>query len=329
MPNSISQLQENVNSPQAQISADTQTLLSMLWRDGAYAYFWSPDGPPYYSKTQQKQVATSNVSLWFPLNYIPAVPVSWALRNVYFGVHPTSAPKESWRRATIPSISVINCVFAEFDPEDYGSKPNILTHLATLPLAPTSTVDSGGGYHCYWVFDASIVVTSENLPTLCRIQAAWVDLVGGDLGAKDLARVLRLPGFQNRKPKYAPDYPTVRFVELAPERLYTYDEITALVIDRLIVANQNAQNQIDINASRVGAAPGAAAVLLNAAIRLGQTGSRHNLALWLAHKLHEEGIVRPAALGNLREFARAVSVPGTRKLEEDEMKRIIAFVWKD
>jgi hypothetical protein len=57
------------------------------------------------------------------------------------------------------------------------------------------------------------------------LQAAWVDLVGGDDGAKDLARVLRLPGTVNAK--YA-DHPRVEIAEWHPERLYTREELADL-----------------------------------------------------------------------------------------------------
>jgi hypothetical protein len=50
----------------------------------------------------------------------------------------------------------------------------------------------------------------DDIALLQDTQSRWVSWVGGDKGAKDIARVLRLPGSRNHKPKYAPDYPTVK-----------------------------------------------------------------------------------------------------------------------
>ena len=53
-------------------------------------------------------------------------------------------------------------------------------------------IDSGGGYHCYWLLVESFVLDDDEARSRAdRLQKAWVELVGGDNGARDLARVLR------------------------------------------------------------------------------------------------------------------------------------------
>ena len=56
-------------------------------------------------------------------------------------------------------------------------------------------------------------------------QHRWVEFAGSDPGAKDIARVLRVPGTRNMKPKYAPDYPLVEFVRYNANQLYTVQQL--------------------------------------------------------------------------------------------------------
>ena len=179
-----------------QLSTETQMLLSALWRGGKYSYWWTPDGPGYRHKAGH-WIEKSKVSLWFPLSAIPTSIPGWEGRNVYFGLHPSAAPREHWERSVITSISAVNCVYADYDAEDFGSFPGLSAHIAALPFQPTFTVNSGGGLHCYWCFADTVCVTGETLRSLIRLQSAWVDMVRSDSGVRDLARVLRLPGYRN------------------------------------------------------------------------------------------------------------------------------------
>ncbi|MEM4903127.1 MAG: hypothetical protein QXK25_06650 [Ignisphaera sp.] len=61
-----------------------------------------------------------------------------------------------------------------------------------LGLEPWFVVDSGAGYHLYFRLSREIDAT-----TLKKLEAWLVDKLGGDPQAKDLARILRLPGSIN------------------------------------------------------------------------------------------------------------------------------------
>ncbi len=101
-----------------------------------------------------------------------------------------------------------------------------LTHIDGLAAAPSVIVASGGGYHCYWLLREPFVLASdEDRERARRLQAAWVACVGGDGGAKDLARVLRVPGTCNLK--YDPPL-LVAFVRADYNRLYTLPDLEAL-----------------------------------------------------------------------------------------------------
>jgi hypothetical protein len=79
----------------------------------------------------------------------------------------------------------------------------IRTKIASLPIAPSSILASGGGYHLFWYFTSPVRFDDD--ATRQRFEAAleaWVTFNGGDGGAKDIDRVLRVPGTVNAKKHY-------------------------------------------------------------------------------------------------------------------------------
>jgi hypothetical protein len=68
-------------------------------------------------------------------------------------------------------------------------------------------------------------------------------------------------------------------------------------------------------------------MLLDWAVRHANAGNRHNLALWLAGRLKAAGLAPWAASSVLREFARQVSIAGTRQIDASEMDKVVDYVW--
>ena len=103
-------------------------------------------------------------------------------------------------------------------------------HVMSIEPKPSAIIASGGGYHLYtFLRNTYHLHTPEDRERAKQLQARWVEYVGGDDGAKDLARVLRPVGTQNRKPKYAPNYPTVSFIHLDYSLEYNLEELEALL----------------------------------------------------------------------------------------------------
>ena len=160
---------------------------------------------------------------------------------MYFGVHPCTAippmnskgePKPPTAvRSQLPYIAAINCLFAEFDAKDFeDGKAGARAHIKALDPQPSAIVDSGGGYHCYWLLVAPFMLDSDEARARAdRAQKGWVARVGSDDGAKDLARVLRIPGTHNFKEAYAPSFPEVRFMRADFERMFPFEELEALI----------------------------------------------------------------------------------------------------
>jgi hypothetical protein len=115
---------------------------------------------------------------------------------VYFGV--------ATRRDTA-SGKLENCrhLGALFTDVDFKVTPesDARARLSRCPFPPTCTVRSGGGLHAYWRLREPLELPDEAelaKRQLVRLATA----LGGDLGAAEPARVLRLPGSFNVKPEY-------------------------------------------------------------------------------------------------------------------------------
>jgi len=181
-------------------------LIRYLWRGGAWGFIW---------------VKPPKVSYWRAVSEVPEH-FKAIERDVYFGIHPATAipthnaegkpkPPEAVR-SQIPYIAAINCLFAEVDGTQSDGKDTALSNVRLMIPSPSVVIDSGGGYHCYWLLENPLVLSDvETREYARRLQARWVAYVGGDPGAKDLARVLRVPGTYNCKAEYGDPHPLVHF----------------------------------------------------------------------------------------------------------------------
>jgi P4 family phage/plasmid primase-like protien len=188
--------------------------LTHLHRGGSWAYWWILEGKR---------------TIWWPVG--KPLPCPSGRVNAYFGVHPSSNPKSSRNRAKSTDIAAVNCLFADLDGKRFDrGKRAAWSHVELLDPPPSVIVDSGGGYHAYWLLaEPFLLATAAERERARRLQAGWAALVGGDNGAKDLTRVLRVPGTTNYKPDYAPDFPQVQFVKADLDWLYDLEALAALI----------------------------------------------------------------------------------------------------
>jgi hypothetical protein len=202
------------------IDRTTLQFFAQLHRGGAFAY--------YHALPERR-------SWWYPIDR-PLAPPTECLSNWYFGVHPvTQIPPANahgevkdppFVRAQKRFIAAINCLYAEFDVKDYGSKAAIEQHLAgsAFPV-PSAVVDSGGGLHGYWLLHEPFVLDSDDRRAAVEIiQRLWVQAIGADAAVHDLVRILRIPGTLNFK--YDPPRP-VQFLSCDLDRTYALPALTA------------------------------------------------------------------------------------------------------
>lgn len=206
------------------IDPQFKEMLNILHAGGEWAYWWNRD-----PKTNKK------VSEWWQTAN-PTAPTNGVV-DAYFGVHPVvqipatnqhgeSVPPHAVR-SQIKYIAAVNALFGEYDAKDYSSKADALTAVESVNPAASIIIDSGGGYHAYWLLDGTWELTTDADREKAKdIQARWVEYVGADTASKDLARVLRVPGTHNLKYE---DKPIVSFVKYDIGLLYDLDELIALL----------------------------------------------------------------------------------------------------
>lgn len=202
-------------------------LVRHLWRGGSFGYWWTPDSDE------------GKLSFWFSANKPTPISHLWKSINVYFGVHPSSVEGQRRTRAKIEDIEVVNCLFAEFDLATGQTPEHLLAAIMSLDTPPSTLHFSGGGYHGYWLLAQTYHIDSpEARQRIIDIQYAWADYVGSDGAAKDLARVLRVPGTFNRKPEYGPNFPQVEIVHFDLDATYELDELVKQV-EHIIEQNKS------------------------------------------------------------------------------------------
>lgn len=195
-------------------------LVTKLWSGGSWAYYW----------TDNEGQTEPAYSQWFPVTDIKKVGGIFRNVNAYFGVNPSSVKKGMRERTELSDIQAVNCLFAEFDlstPDDAG---RMLNSINDMDCPPSVIIFSGGGYHCYWLLSSTYHIHSEaERNAIIAIQYAWNKHVGADGAAKDIARVLRIPGALNRKAKYAPSYPTVKIKKFEMDTAYDLSDLQSMV----------------------------------------------------------------------------------------------------
>jgi hypothetical protein len=85
--------------------------------------------------------------------------------------------------------------------------------LDAFPLPPTLVVASGGGLHSYWMLKEPLDLRAPDERDAAERALRRLALaLGSDPAVAECARVLRLPGSFNHKPKYGTPPPEVRLV---------------------------------------------------------------------------------------------------------------------
>lgn len=136
--------------------------------------------------------------------------------DVYFSVGLHSQKPPAGKRGASETVTVIPGLWMDVDIKDSGHKKmelpssidQALDFLKSLSKQPSFIVNSGGGLHCYWIFDEPHRIVDIKDREKCRkISQNFQDSIieeGKDRGwnldnTSDLARILRLPGTLNWK----------------------------------------------------------------------------------------------------------------------------------
>lgn len=109
--------------------------------------------------------------------------------HIFFGINPR-VKKEGSKDSIVDSIGL----WADLDGDDYDQgKQEARKRLINFPLTPTLIVDSGNGYHAYWITDENLSVDdAEHYNRRLSYE------LGSD-SVSDIGRILRVPGTPNIK----------------------------------------------------------------------------------------------------------------------------------
>lgn len=132
--------------------------------------------------------------------------------GIYVGANPRRKHGGTKRR----DVKCYRTVFVDIDDTHDIHEVRRRIKDAGLP-EPTLIVDSGHGYHCYWLLSEPI----EDLDRGKEIISRLVRVLGGDRGVKDPPRVMRLPGFLNTKEPAA----GTSIIEAEPDRRCAIEKI--------------------------------------------------------------------------------------------------------
>lgn len=149
-------------------------------------------------------------------------------QNCYFGVCPRREAK-----GTEDSVSCMVTLWADLDAKKVmasdpriqdieSAKREILRRLKSFQYPPSIIVDSGNGYHTYWLLREPLLLQGheEGLRAMGILKGLGAALEGDNV--HDLARIMRLPGTLNLKEPQNPKL--VRIIEFNPEQRYNLDD---------------------------------------------------------------------------------------------------------
>lgn len=188
--------------------------------------------------------------------------------NVYFGICPRSRPEGN--KAAINSV---RCVWADLDAKAFaGGKLEAFERLQQFILSPSIIVDSGHGYHAYWLLREPEQVDGPALERIEGVLKSLAAALGADPQSAELARLLRVPDSYNVKDPEAPVQAAI--VHLEPERRYNLSAFESLLAVEPSAAPAHIVN-----------APG----WIAAALAELREGNRNATFAKIAGKLHRDG----------------------------------------
>jgi P4 family phage/plasmid primase-like protien len=164
--------------------------------------------------------------------------------NVYFGVGVRKEDLGEFKRGKNDDVLSLPGVWVEIDlkngihaADNLPSEEDVQSILETFPLEPSIINHSGGGLHCYWLFqEPAQLLSKQNMQSaermLARFQNVFIRLARAKGlhidNTADLARVLRVPGTFNLKGEPKP----VKTAVFEPDRRYSildlFEAITSI-----------------------------------------------------------------------------------------------------
>jgi hypothetical protein len=118
-----------------------------------------------------------------------------------FDVYVSVNPRPQSERKKQQDIRDIICLHADVDGKEFeNGKSEALRRIGAFRIHPTFIVDSGNGFHAYWIFARPLLDISEKtLKEVKQTISGLVNAVRGDRQRINIDSVMRLPGTLNFK----------------------------------------------------------------------------------------------------------------------------------
>jgi len=206
------------------ISVSCEEFLSALFRD-VDQKLWIELRCIHPTNAEKPQVR------WLPVGKVAAVLNQVrSLNEKGFGAYFAPCPRRE-KKGSADHAAVLVALWVDIDCEgDPGKRERALALLDTFELRPSILIDSGGGWHAYWLLTEPYALTgdAERQHAASLLKGLFAAL-GGDAGyVKSVASVMRLPELVNTKPERNGAIVTVTRFE--PERRYTLAEFEWLAV---------------------------------------------------------------------------------------------------
>ncbi|MBN1841501.1 MAG: hypothetical protein JW883_04355 [Deltaproteobacteria bacterium] len=239
----------------------------------------------------------------------------YVAENVYFTVATRNGG------GTKEHIVDIPCVWADIDFKT-TKKADADKHLHDFPLRPTFLVQSGGGYHVYWMFKERY--GKEDIEAVEALNRQLATSLHADLNVCDASHVLRLPDTQNVKPVYKKPRPVKCHADAG--RAYDISDFEFLPepgqeASKYIENDANINNSISLYGCRHKNAD--SEVSSSVAIRFDEPGRDVSL-FHLAHHLVKGNMPRKDIEIYLNFFASKCSPPFTEKETERKIQSALS-----
>ena len=152
--------------------------------------------------------------------------------NLYFGVIPRIETGEKSK------VARVNACFFDMDKKDFSSEEEFNRHIQTLEneilpsvkLEYTAKIDSGHGFHYYFILhpEEKLPIENNTCDAWREIQCALIDLCKADQAVgKDLPRIMRIPGSKNIKEQG--NFKDCKILDFHKENVYRYSDFLTLL----------------------------------------------------------------------------------------------------
>jgi hypothetical protein len=166
------------------------------------------------------------VNEWFPTREAAIAAATYfnttGRNDVYFGIN--ARQQYNLNKGGVTKIRVLH---ADMDFKHFpGGRDEAMNVLLGFELHPTVIVDSGGGYHLYWLLGDPLDPSDANVAYAESLMERLYYRLGGLDKVQDVSRIFRVPNTRNHKYEHLP---VAEVLELDVDNNYSLAQFEAVL----------------------------------------------------------------------------------------------------